>query len=249
MDNNTLSNSESISNSDPSIQLKGKDMEVNGKVDQHLAPTVDSSRDLISSESAGTEHEASVKITNGQPSLPKAEHPENETKKEVEDVEESLRNYPLLFESYQERFHQAYALSQKLFEMERQQRQTLNYYQRRNNALLDVLEEFEDGDENNIDALSDKDRMRLENLINMNPRLKPTLETLLNIDDSEMQIRNTYNINLLINEIIPELAHDEVDNFELNPQDIELWVTRHCAHLAISKYTPMNLYADNMKES
>lgn len=162
------------------------------------------------------------------------------------------KDYAKLFEKYQERFYKVYSVSQKLFQNEVSQRETLSFYQRRNNALIDLLDKFESGKQETTaspEILSNTDISRIENLISMNPKLQSILSPLLAIDDPLQQLKHTHKINLLINEAIPELINDDTSNFELNPQDIEPWVRRHYPNLIISKYKPISINANKFNES
>lgn len=162
------------------------------------------------------------------------------------------KDYAKLFEKYQERFYKVYSVSQKLFQNEVSQRETLSFYQRRNNALIDLLDKFESGKQETTaspEILSNTDISRIENLISMNPKLQSILSPLLAIDDLLQQLKHTHKINLLINEAIPELINDDTSNFELNPQDIEPWVRRHYPNLIISKYKPISINANKFNES
>lgn len=155
-----------------------------------------------------------------------------------EGVEDDETDYPKLFEKYQERFHLAYSNSQKLFNIEQAQRETLNYYHRRNIAILDLLLNFEKKESE--DFLSEPDRNRLENVIQMNPKLKKHLAPLLNDFDKESVSKN-HKIDLFVTENIPELISDDLKGFEVNPQDIDSWCRRHYPNLVISKFRPLNL--------
>lgn len=170
----------------------------------------------------------------------------------TQDPTSSNKDYAKLFEKYQERFYKVYSVSQRLFQSEVSQRQALSFYQRRNNALIDLLDKFESKEPvppTTDQALADSDKSRIENLITMNPRLKEVLTPLLAIDDSQQQFKETHKINLLINEAIPDLINDDMGNFELNPQDIEPWVRRHYPNLVISKYKPLTISGNKFKET
>mmetsp|Transcript_7666 Transcript_7666/g.9492 ORF Transcript_7666/g.9492 Transcript_7666/m.9492 type:complete len:291 (-) Transcript_7666:24-896(-) len=170
----------------------------------------------------------------------------------AQDASSSNKDYAKLFEKYQERFYKVYSVSQRLFQNEISQRQTLNFYQRRNNALIDLLDKFESKESispTTTQALPDADKSRIENLIAMNPKLQKVLAPLLTIDDPEQQFKETHKINLLISETIPDLINDDMGSFELNPQDIEPWVRRHYPNLVISKYKPLKISGNKFKET
>lgn len=170
----------------------------------------------------------------------------------TQDPTSSNKDYAKLFEKYQERFYKVYSISQKLFQNEVSQRQALSFYQRRNNALIDLLDKFESKEPlspTTDQVMAGTDKSRIENLIAMNPRLQEVLTPLLAIDDSQQQFKETHKINLLINEAIPDLINDDMGNFELNPQDIEPWVRRHYPNLVISKYKPLTINANKFKET
>lgn len=168
-----------------------------------------------------------------------------------QDLSQTNKDYGKVFEKYQERFSKVYSTSQDLFQAELSQRQALNFYCRRNNALLDLLHESENNEPAPLQRqiLSENDKLRIDNLMKLNPKLQKTLSPLLEIENRSQQLKSTYKINLLINETIPELINDDIDNLELNPQDIEPWVRRHYPHLVISKYMPINVSANKFNES
>lgn len=170
----------------------------------------------------------------------------------TQDPSSSNKDYAKLFEKYQDRFYRVYSVSQKLFQNEISQRQTLNFYQRRNNALIDLLDKFESKESitpATDQALPDEDKSRIENLIAMNPKLQKVLGPLLTIDDPDQQFKETHKINLFVNEAIPDLINDDMSSFELNPQDIEPWVRRHYPNLVISKYKPLKISGNKFKET
>ena len=170
----------------------------------------------------------------------------------AQDPTSSNKDYAKLFEKYQERFYKVYSVSQKIFQSEVSQRQALSFYQRRNNALIDLLDKFESKElvaPSTDQAPADGVNSRIENLIAMNPRLLEVLTPLLSIDDPKQQFKETHKINLLINEAIPDLINDDMGNFELNPQDIEPWVRRHYPNLVISKYKPLTISGNKFKET
>lgn len=172
------------------------------------------------------------------------------------------KDYSKIFKKYQEKFDKVYSISQKLFLTEKAQRQTFHYYHRRNNALIDLIEKFDakhpresknviSSSINNDEFISETDKSRIEKIIEINPRLKSTLTPLLSIDDStkETIFKNSYKINLILNESIPELINDDLDIIETNPQDSDNWVKRNYPHLVISKYKSIDLKIDGIKEN
>lgn len=174
---------------------------------------------------------------------------DEEGSQESQNVIKDNKDYSKIFEKYQERFRKVYAISQKLFMTERAQRQTFNHYQRRNNALMDLLNEVEQPN-NDQDILSDGDKLRLENLSELNPRLKNTLAPLLAIEDptKNIKIKNSYKVNMLLHEGVPELISDDLDLVENNPQDSDFWIRRNYPHLVISKYKPIDLKPTGVHE-
>lgn len=231
--------------------------ELHSKLDANLADeetnkqrTEENNDNEDGKEPAHENDDENVKVENDD-SDPEIEqgHVDNDA---TQDPTSSNKDYAKLFEKYQERFYKVYSVSQKLFQNEVSQRQALSFYQRRNNALIDLLDKFESKEPvspTTDQVLADSDKSRIENLITMNPRLQEVLAPLLAIDDSQQQFKETHKINLLINEAIPDLINDDMGNFELNPQDIEPWVRRHYPNLVISKYKPLTISGNKFKET
>lgn len=173
------------------------------------------------------------------------------TEPDVDHAAKDTKDYSKIFEKYQERFNKVYETSQQLFYSERAQRETLNYYQRRNNAILELLNKLEDNkDTAEIDdILDDGDKIRIENILEMNPKLKPVLDPLLNLDQGTVQLKNSYKINLFLQESIPELASDDLDLIESNPQSSDTWIRRNHPNLVISKYKAIDLKSTGIREA
>lgn len=154
---------------------------------------------------------------------------------EHQDVEEGhhdgdTSDYYALLENLQKQFSESYNVSVELFEAEQAQRQTMNFYQRRNNALLELLYNIESEPEANILELT---RGRIENVAQMDPELSLVLEPLMN---EEVALKHAYKINMFIHEGILEIPNEGLENYERNPQDLEPWACRHMPHLTNSRY-------------
>lgn len=156
------------------------------------------------------------------------------------------RDYAKIFEKYQDRFNRAYAISKKLFITEKSQRQTLNYYHRRNNTLLDLLDKFEE-DDNGHDPF-EINVARVANIIDLNPQLGQSLTPLLNFNDNQT-VKKSYKVNLLVGENVPELVNDDLDTIEQNPQDTDPWVRRNYSHLVKSKFKSIDVMSKGVKEN
>lgn len=146
------------------------------------------------------------------------------------------RDYNKLMEKYQLKFNIAYARSQSLWKAEKVQRRALYAYQRKVNALLELLNSYEEDP-----APVDDDDIRILRLLedkNINPSVKKILQPLQHFDE-KTNISNSHRINLYLAETIPEVVGDEVDHLEVNPQEPEAWVRRHYPHLVVSKFRPV----------
>lgn len=135
---------------------------------------------------------------------------------------------------------------------EKAQRQTLYNYRRKIDALLDYMAEFEDRDEDPLDGPLAVDNKKIEDIISRRPELKNTLSPLLQIsqDDSpaDIKLKKSYNVNLTVDELIPDIPQDELDAVEVNPQETEMWVRRNYPHLVVSKFRPIEVRGKNVRE-
>lgn len=147
------------------------------------------------------------------------------------------KDYPKIYEKLQDRFKKAYIKSQQLFEIERNQRQTLSYYHRRNQAILSLLAELEPIDAQTTNVIA-PDRIR--KIGEVAPRLKPILDPLvkLNSNKDDQPISKNHYLNLYLVEKIPDLINDDMISLEINPQEVESWCRRHYPNLVASKYKP-----------
>ncbi|CCE79326.1 Piso0_001383 [Millerozyma farinosa CBS 7064] len=171
-----------------------------------------------------------------------------EAEKELNMSIKELKDYSLVFDKYKEKFNKAYSLSQKLFEAERASRQTLSYYYRRNNAILDLLDDFGDNAESS-DILDDVDQNRLKNVIEMNPRLRDPLSELSKVNDNLSTLSKQRYIHALITESLAEFINDDVTHLEMNPQDIEFWIRRNCPQLITSKHRLIEVLPDRARNA
>lgn len=159
-------------------------------------------------------------------------------------------DYNKIYEGLQERFNKAYAISQKLFITEKTQRQTLYNYKRQNNAILDFLAQLEEVDDD-LDQPLEIDHNRIANLISLNSDLHQKLAPLLQMASEppqNVQLGGSYNVELTVNEMIPELVCDELDTVEVNPQDTEMWTRRNYSHLVLSKFKPVEVRSKGVRE-
>ncbi|KAK6464412.1 hypothetical protein DFJ63DRAFT_70783 [Scheffersomyces coipomensis] len=164
------------------------------------------------------------------------------------------KNYPKLYQKYLEKFKKVYTISQHLYEMERDQRQALHYYKRRNNILLDMLQEFESAGEHkpipsSEEILSGKDLGKLDNIIKISPKLGANIQAiqdlLQNDEETEENVEVDRNslLNLYLTEQIPDLIQDDLISLESNPQQSENWSKRHYPHLQSNKFKPLDIPA------
>lgn len=162
-------------------------------------------------------------------------------------------DYAKVYDELLEQFNRAYHQSQTLYMTNKMQRQTLYHYKRRNNAMVDFLRSYDDGA---YEALDDEpmpiDAARIESLIAFRPHLRAVLQPMLQIANdvppSDIQLDESYGINLLVDELIPELPSDELDAAELNPQDLDMWTRRNFYHLVVSKFKPAEIRAKGVRD-
>ncbi|ABN67875.2 predicted protein, partial [Scheffersomyces stipitis CBS 6054] len=163
----------------------------------------------------------------------------------------SSKDYHKIYEKYHDKFKKVYAQSIRLFESEKSQRQTLAYYQRKNQALLRVLEEFEtaNGYKEEPDSVEQifagGDRSRLEKIVQQAPHLASSLGPIFQlIAENSISVQKRHYINLYINETVPDLINDDLISIETNPQDPESWTRRHYPNLTTSKFKPVHFPAN-----
>ncbi|EMG50077.1 hypothetical protein SBY92_003760 [Candida maltosa Xu316] len=129
-----------------------------------------------------------------------------------------------LYDDYNDKFRHAYRKSVELFESEQNSRITMSYYHRRNQALLDLLSQFEQ--QQSPKAEEEELGKRLEGLVGRVPRVEKCIVPLLElikdgkVDKSEL-------IHLYMLEKIPDLVNDDISKFVKNPQDIVNWNLRN----------------------
>lgn len=178
--------------------------------------------------------------------LQPATEPTQDSHKPEEEID-----YNKIYDGLQERFNKVYSISQKLFVTEKTQRQTMYYYKRRNDALLDLLSEMEE--EIEIDDLPMTiDGDRISQIISDNPDLteilSPVSEMASGQDPATIKMKDSYNVDLAVVEAIPDIVNDELDTVEVNPQDTEMWTRRNYAHLVLSKFKPVEIRGKGVRE-
>lgn len=182
-------------------------------------------------------------------SQPSAQSPTIDHPQESQEPDEEI-DYSKIYDDLQEHFNKVYSISQKLFVTEKTQRQTLYYYKRRNDALLDLLSEMEDDYETDdpLNIYGD----RISQIISAKPELAELLSPVSQIasgqDPATIKMKDSYNVNLAVVEAIPDTVIDEVDTVEVNPQDTEMWTRRNYAHLVISKFKPVEIRGKGVRE-
>lgn len=205
---------------------------------QHENEASEASSNTKNTQNAAAELEENVSLTDSSN--------EDENK-------ESQKDYAKQFENYRNRFYKAYNLSKKLFDEEVKQRQTLKYYHRRNESILDLIYQIEKEMGKRLPTseqiLSEGDVMRLKNIVEMNPRLEEILRPLIDSDNLENVFTSSRKINMLIYETISDLINDDMEMLETNPQDIDPWIRKHKPHLVISKFKPMDVSGAKFDEA
>lgn len=166
----------------------------------------------------------------------------------AKDLNKVDHNYHKAYEKYQEKFAAVFEESKRLFKLEQITRTYLSYLKRRNNGILEVLGKLEE-DEHDTKESDDEDdeqihidKKRIENIISMAPKLKSKLSVLTSYDDSTIlpgNLKKNISSDLYIEELIPDLANDDLRELETNPQIIENWTRRHYPNLVVSKLKPL----------
>lgn len=174
--------------------------------------------------------------------------PSVSSQQEIEEFEES--DYSKIYEELQEKFNKVFAVSQKLFITDKTQRQTLYYYKRRNDAILDFLDEIDE--ELVADDPFDLSKDRLDNLVSMSPDLAQILSPLQQIASNAapdtVLVKELLHADLPVYEMIPDTVNDELDTVEVNPQDTDMWIRRNYTHLVISKFKPLEIRGKGVRE-
>lgn len=179
-----------------------------------------------------------------------AEHEINDDIDEL-DTDSDDKDYSKIYQRFQQRFVKVYETLHDLFEKEKSQRQSLTYFQQRNNALLKLIQEFDEEGQNRntvephritLEPLSMESASRISTLIQRVPRLQAKLTPLLKLmNGSELEVEKQHLINLFLNEKIPENINDDLISMETNPQDIESWCRRNYPNLVKLDFKPTDI--------
>lgn len=159
-----------------------------------------------------------------------------------------------VYELYKRRFQNAYTKSIQLFEHEQAQRQTLYYYQRRNNAILGILDAYEESSGNQKTQVQDpvSEIAKIDQILARSPVLAPELskvKALLSQSESDISgllLRKRHLLDLYINESVPELINDDVASHENNPQSIHSWAKRNYPDLISVNFKPINFTTEGL---
>lgn len=150
----------------------------------------------------------------------------------------SSKDYHKIYEKYHDKFKKVYAQSIRLFESEKSQRQTLAYYQRKNQALLRVLEEFEtaNGYKEEPDSVEQifagGDRSRLEKIVQQAPHLASSLGPIFQLIAGEEQDVDDEDVD--VDEDEPKNSKHIVET----PENLILVQKRHYINLYINETVP-----------
>ncbi|ODV81246.1 uncharacterized protein CANTADRAFT_36284, partial [Suhomyces tanzawaensis NRRL Y-17324] len=149
-----------------------------------------------------------------------------------------------LYHQYKHQFKTAHDKSAELFSAEKAQRQALYYFQRRNNALLRILEEYNKV-EDHLDLESNAfDDEKIVRIAHTAPRLSHILKPILDLQRGQsIDVDRAHLVNLLVHETIPELINDDLLTIETNPQDPDNWCRRNVPNLVTAKFRPIKLPA------
>lgn len=131
------------------------------------------------------------------------------------------------------KFKVLYQVSHKVFIEEQQQRQTLAFLKRRNNALLDLLHKVDD-----TPATTDDDK--IQRIIDRTPKLAKLLTPLLSLNENTI-IDKSHFINCFIDEAVPDLLNDDISPLEINPQDFESWINRQKTTLTSLNFSEIDI--------
>lgn len=155
------------------------------------------------------------------------------------DQEMANGDLAMVYQRLQDEFHTKYSQLQVLFKEERELRLVMSFYHRRNNAILDLIGEKEEGRDIDDKELTD----RIDNVISMNGELAD-LEAVKSVVDGSYKASERMKMLLLLQEAIPELEIDDAIKVEKNPQEIELWLRRNYSNLVLGKFKPI-FYKNN----
>ncbi|CCG23045.1 hypothetical protein CORT_0D01970 [Candida orthopsilosis Co 90-125] len=138
-----------------------------------------------------------------------------------------------LYHTLQDRFKAVSTELSKTYEEEQNQRKTLSYYQRRNQAILNILEYLEDATTANGNASDSFDTARVKQIVEKVPRLAKKLSPLIqDASPSNTPISSSLLLNAYLMDHIPDLIDDDLASIEINPQSIESWCRRNQATIS-----------------
>lgn len=137
-----------------------------------------------------------------------------------------------LYQDLQNQFKTASLQLSKAFEEERNQRKTLSYYERRNQAILNILECIEENSNNSTsnshETTDPFDTERIRRIVEKAPRLAKTLSPLTTHRQfSNVPISSNLYLIAYLMDHIPDLIDDDLTSIEINPQSIESWCRRN----------------------
>ncbi|EDK45144.1 hypothetical protein LELG_03323 [Lodderomyces elongisporus NRRL YB-4239] len=173
---------------------------------------------------------------------------ENVNSKTLEELQD-------LFSLLQEQFKASSAKLEKTRKQEQYQRTTMAYYQRRNDALLNILDESGLESQTHLDTdykiPNDDEKRRIDLIIERVPRIAKTLKPLaqdLGEKGNKMTgsftsktINSNHFINMYLLETIPDLADDDLMQLEVNPQEADSWCRRNLPNLVNAQNVPITL--------
>lgn len=160
-----------------------------------------------------------------------------------------------VYTELQDEFNRKYKKLIALFEQERKQREVLDFYQRRNNGIVDLIQELElqanpqaqRPKETDSEDIIDEEELskRIDSILELNPSLMSLtpLKAIL-ANDPNFKVDSQLKFNLFLHESVDELAANDLTKVEKNPQDIELWLRRNHPNLVLSRFKPIT-FVDN----
>lgn len=133
-------------------------------------------------------------------------------------------DYQATYNKLQQRFEVVLKASATLFDLENSSRQTLAYFKRRNDAILDYLDTVEER------KLATLDKDRLDALVERCPRIADTVMPIADLDDPQLKIHKKHYENLYLTEQISDLINDDVSPLEVDPTLAQWWCQTHNHH-------------------
>lgn len=152
-------------------------------------------------------------------------------------------DYQATYKKLQKRFELILKASAALFDLENASRQTMAYYKRRNDAILDYLDTVEERKQ----ATLDKDR--LDALVGQCPRIADTVLPIADLDNPDLKIHKKHYENLYMTEQISDLVNDDASPLEVDPTLAQWWCQTHNrADLVLPQFRLADVPSEGIQE-